>query len=128
MDGWLHTGDRGVHYDGRLYVTGRDKALVIKGGQKFHPFEIEAVAARTLGSAVVAFPVANPAKGTEDLAIVAEVSEPAEDAEKRVRCEVLDELGVRADVVRFVGPGTLPRTDTGAFHRPACPAVLEGRP
>jgi acyl-CoA synthetase (AMP-forming)/AMP-acid ligase II len=43
-DGWLCTGDMGkVDEDGYLYLTGRKKEMIIRGGEKIYPADIERV-------------------------------------------------------------------------------------
>jgi len=44
QEGWLHTGDLGyVDSDGNLYLTGRRKEMIIRGGENIMPGEIERV-------------------------------------------------------------------------------------
>jgi fatty-acyl-CoA synthase len=120
--GWLYTGDLGVVQGGRLYVTGREKDLVIKNGSKFHPYDIERVVAMEVDATpngVAAFSVPGDS-GTEDLVVVVEMAGQPGDLEKRVRGKLLEELGVRADRIVHVSPGQLPRTTSGKVRRRAC--------
>ena len=44
QDGWLHTGDLGyMDEEGFVFVTGRIKELIIKGGENIAPKEIDDV-------------------------------------------------------------------------------------
>ena len=116
-EGWLKTGDLGLVQDGLLYVTGREKDLVIQNGTKFHPYDIERVAADAAGSppnGVAAF--AHP--GTEALVVVVESRRG--DVLSLVRAALVTSLGVRADRLVQVFPGEIPRTSSGKVQRRAC--------
>jgi oxalate---CoA ligase len=68
-DGWFRTGDTGViDTDGYLFLKGRLKDVVNRGGQKVSPAEVEEVLRRHPAVAdAVAFPVPHPTLG-QDLA------------------------------------------------------------
>lgn len=52
-NGWLRTGDVGHMVDGRLSVEGREGDMIVTGGEKVWPDEVEAVLARHAGIADV---------------------------------------------------------------------------
>ena len=121
---WTSTGDLGYFAGGELYVTGRVKDLVIKGGRKFHPQDLEGAAHEVPGirkGLVVAFDAPAEAGGSgEILVLVAETREPAAHhaaLEQAVSRAVLAAVGTPADRVVLVPPGTIPKTSSGKLRR-----------
>jgi len=65
---WVDSGDRSYRADGEIYVTGRVKDIIIKGGRNLYPHEVEELAARVEGirkGCIVAFRLKDEATGTE---------------------------------------------------------------
>jgi fatty-acyl-CoA synthase len=125
--GRLRTGDLGFLDGGRLFVTGRAKEMIIKGGKNLYPYDVERVAGDVEGvrqGGVAAFGLSNPETGTEDLVVIAETTQA--DAERRealaksVRAELLEVLGIKPDAIRFCGVGKVPRTTSGKIRRREC--------
>ena len=57
---WVNSGDRAYRADGEIYITGRVKDIIIKGGRNLYPHEVEELASRVEGirkGCVVAFGV-----------------------------------------------------------------------
>jgi acyl-CoA synthetase (AMP-forming)/AMP-acid ligase II len=124
-DGWLATGDLGyLHEDGTLYITGRSKDLIIKGGRNYLPQDFEAACLEIRGlrpGRTVAFGLANQSNGTEDIVIVAEVRDPARTRDpvllQRVVRTVSERTGIRPDRIELANPGVLPKTTSGKLQR-----------
>jgi 1-acyl-sn-glycerol-3-phosphate acyltransferase len=125
-EGWMDSGDLGYWADGDLFVTGRQKDLIIKAGRNLYPQEVEELAGAVPGirkGCVVAFGVADPAIGTERLVVVAESRETEADTRERLRAAVVDRLatalGLPPDTVVIAAPGTVPKTSSGKVRRRA---------
>jgi acyl-CoA synthetase (AMP-forming)/AMP-acid ligase II len=124
-DGWLRTGDLGMLDDeGRLYVTGRIKDVMILGGENVIPSDVEEVVDAVPGvrySAAVG--VESDRTGTQRLHVVAEVRDeagPSSDYHELLReivHRVHDARGHRPARVLLVRSGTIPKTSSGKIQR-----------
>jgi fatty-acyl-CoA synthase len=120
-DGWLATGDLGFLHAGELFLTGRDKDVVILRGSNHAPHEIEqAVDAvegvRTGCAAAASWRPENA--DTERLVVFVE-SRAEHDGTLADRCKeaVLRATGLLAAQIVVLEPGTLPRTSSGKIRR-----------
>ncbi|MDC3959710.1 AMP-binding protein [Polyangium jinanense] len=132
-DGYLRTGDLGYVDRGELFVTGRKKDLIIKGGHNLLPSVIEEIVSEVedvRNGCVVAVGVRAAADETELVYVIAEtkLDPTAHDAlGERVRAALLSR-GIGVDRVVFVPPGTLPKTTSGKLRRRAvAEALSQGR-
>lgn len=124
--GWLDSGDLAYRADGEIYIVGRVKDLIIKGGRNLVPQQIEEVAASVDGvrkGCVVAIGVPDRALGTERLVVIAETRvtgrrELAE-LEAAVTSRIAREIEVPPDRVVLVPPGSVPKTSSGKLRRGA---------
>jgi acyl-CoA synthetase (AMP-forming)/AMP-acid ligase II len=85
MDGGFRTGDIGYFdNDGYLYLTGRKKELINKGGRKIAPAEIDAVLKSHNGVRdAMAFSIADPVLGEDIAVMVVPECEPVSETELR---------------------------------------------
>jgi acyl-CoA synthetase (AMP-forming)/AMP-acid ligase II len=124
-DGWYYTGDLGrIDEDGRVYVLGRLKELVNRGGLKVSPAEIEAAVAShpaVADAAIVGTP--DPVLGEAVCVCIVPVDEERPGLEELrtflsgslARHKLPDELAIVA---------TIPRTKIGKVDRPALLAAV----
>ncbi|HEX4959209.1 MAG TPA: amino acid adenylation domain-containing protein, partial [Thermoanaerobaculia bacterium] len=123
---FLRTGDLGFLAGGELYVTGRQKDLVILRGRNHYPQDLERTAEgshpdlRPGGSAAFAV----EAGGEERLVIALEVERRRRDAfeevAEKVRQAVAREHEVQVWEVVVLRAGSLPKTSSGKVQRNLC--------
>jgi len=114
-DGWLHSGDLGwVDDDGFLYVTGRKKDMIIRGGENIAPAHIEAMLTEhraVLEAAVVGLP--HDELGEEVGAVVV-VAPGARVSEQELAAFVRPQLAPFEVPVRWwLRDDELPKNDSG---------------
>ncbi len=122
---WLHTGDTGYFDDeGRLFVLGRRRALIKRGGAVVAPRELEEAAQGADGvQLAAAVGVPGGADGGEVVTLVVEVAQKAGRDGGQVAAEVtrlvVAAAGFAPGRVVVVPPRTVPRTANGKIRHEA---------
>lgn len=126
-DGWLNSGDLAYLADGEVYITGRQKDLIIKAGRNLYPVEIEELVGNIKGvrqGCVVAFGITDQERGTEKLIVVAESRVKGSAERKAIIAEIGEVVATNLDIVPdnvvLVAPHTVPKTSSGKLQRAAC--------
>jgi acyl-CoA synthetase (AMP-forming)/AMP-acid ligase II len=125
-DGWLDTGDRGYLAGEDLFFVSRDKDLIVIGGEKYAPHDVETAVNTVAGvreGCAVAFGLLDAERGTEDVVVVAETRETTTEAvaalRAAIRGEVMRTTGLGVRQVLLVAPGGIEKTTSGKLARRA---------
>ncbi|MGF7236190.1 MAG: AMP-binding protein [Frankia sp.] len=128
--GWVPTGDLGFVRGNELFITGRQKEMIIVRGANFYPEDAESVIRDAPGlhrRRCIAVADVGP-DGDENIAILGETAleAPADRARLagELRSTVVAALGLADVTVHLVAPGALPRTSSGKFQRVAAAALV----
>ena len=131
-EGWLDSGDRGYIAGGEVFLTGRVKDIVIRGGRNIYPHEVEEAVGEIPGvrkGCVVVFGSPDLTSGTERLVVLAETRERGQRERQHLReainTAVVEVLGEPADEVVLAPPRTILKTSSGKLRRAATRALFE---
>jgi acyl-CoA synthetase (AMP-forming)/AMP-acid ligase II/acyl carrier protein len=116
--GWFRTGDQG-YFDqqGYLFITGRLKELINRGGEKIAPREIdEALLAHPAVRQAVAFALPHPSLG-EDIAAAVVLQAGASCSEAELRAFMLDRLPAFKVPSRIILVDEVPKGPAGKIQR-----------
>jgi fatty-acyl-CoA synthase len=121
-DGWLNTGDIGYQVDGDIYLTGRQKDLIIINGRNVWPQDLEHIAEQQPelrpGDALAFSAPGSDGAETTVLVVQCRESDPRvrQALTHRLRGLIHEELSVDCHI-ELVPPHTLPRTSSGKLSR-----------
>ncbi|WP_455207461.1 AMP-binding protein [Kaarinaea lacus] len=129
---WLETGDLAYLADGDVYLTGRTKDVIIRGGRNIYPHELEDAIGNIDGirtGRVAVFGTKDPQTGTENLVVLAETRESDQQTLQNIRSSVNetvnDLVGLPPDDVVLAPPNTVLKTSSGKLRRAASKALYE---
>jgi acyl-CoA synthetase (AMP-forming)/AMP-acid ligase II len=124
-NGWFRTGDQGrLDAEGYLHLTARLKELIVRGGEKIAPLEIdEVMLTHPCVAEAVAFGMPHPTWG-EEVAVAVVLKEPHSEAGLIEHCKKhLADFKVPKKVCIVE---KIPRTATGKIQRRAVAEALSG--
>src|SRR6185436_19732689 len=126
------TGDRAYLSEGMLYITGREKDVIIRGGRNISPYELEEAVGDLAGvrrGCVAVFGSRHRASATERVVVLAETR--GEDAaqhqalKRKINDLALSLLGGPVDDIVLAPPHTVPKTSSGKIRRVAAREYYE---
>jgi len=129
---WLDSGDQAYMAGGEVFITGRDKDIIIRGGRNLYPHELEEAIGNLPGirkGCVAAFGTRDPRTGSERLVILAETRETDPDSRESLYQQAVtvsnELLDMPPDEVLLVPPHTVLKTSSGKIRRSASRELYE---
>lgn len=124
---WLDTGDLAYFDEGQLYLTGRTKDIIIRGGRNIYPHEIEEAVGKIDGvrrGRVVAFGCCEATTGKERLVVMVETHQTDPQQQQELRRQILnscaDIVDLPPDEIVLAPANTVLKTSSGKLRRSAC--------
>ena len=132
---WVNTGDRAYLSEGNLYLTGREKDVIIRGGRNISPYELEEAVGDLAGirrGCVAIFGSMDAASGTERVVVLAETREadPSRHAaiKRKINELAVSLIGAPVDDIMLAPPQSVPKTSSGKIRRLAARDYYERGP
>lgn len=129
IDGWFMTGDIGfIDKQDRLFLRGRERDEINKGGMKIYPSDIDAVVERfERASDVCAFPLDDPIYG-QSVGMAVVLQDRQEQTIRALHDWMKSHLADHKLPSRWWIMETIPRTSRGKVNRDMVKAACEQQP
>jgi acyl-CoA synthetase (AMP-forming)/AMP-acid ligase II/acyl carrier protein len=127
-NGWFRTGDHGyLDGEGYLFITGRLKEIINRGGEKISPHEIdEALLEHSDVLEAVAYPISHPSLG-EDIAAVVVLRNPTEASEASIRDYLVGRLAAFKIPSHMLIVDEIPKSSIGKARRANLAEIFAAR-
>jgi len=136
---WLDSGDLAYIAAGEVYLTGRVKDVIIRGGRNIYPHELEEAVGHVPGirkGCTAVFAGRKERDSAEKLVVLTESRQRSEEKLQEMRQRInevtVDLLDMPPDEVIIAPPGSVLKTSSGKIRRSACRDLYEsghiGRP
>ena len=129
---WLDSGDLAYQAEGDIFITGRNKDVIIRAGRNVYPPEVEEAVGNIEGirkGCVVAFAAKDRHYSTERLVILAETRITDQKTRQMLKNQISeissDLIGLPPDEVVIAPPHTVLKTSSGKVRRSACRELYE---
>lgn len=129
---WLDSGDLAYIAEGEIFITGRNKDVIIRAGRNVYPHELEEVVGNIVGirdGCVAAFPAQDQRSATERLVVLAETRETDSAIKQELKNQISiisnDLIGLPPDEIIIAPPHTVLKTSSGKIRRSACRELYE---
>ncbi|SFP73322.1 AMP-binding protein [Pseudomonas borbori] len=136
---WIDSLDLAYMAAGEIYLSGRAKDLIIRGGRNIYPYDVETAVGSLPGlrkGCVAVFGSGDPASASERLVVLAETNEKdaltRQRLQQQIRRIAVDLTGVPPDDIVLAPPHSVLKTSSGKIRRAASRELYErgevGRP
>ncbi|WP_187696302.1 AMP-binding protein [Xanthovirga aplysinae] len=129
---WLNTGDLAYRVGGDVFITSRDKDIIISAGRNIHPDEVEEVVNKIDGlrkGCICVIGSKDPILGTERVVILAETRITDKKKLSKLREQIIvtttDILDIPPYEVILAPPHSIPKTSSGKLRRSSARKLFE---
>jgi len=129
---WLNTGDYAYTADGDVFIAGRQKELIIRGGRNIYPYELEEAVGDIEGirkGNVAVFGSVDRESGAERLVVLAETRERKPEKRDAIKKQITEKslqlFQIPPDDIVLAGLRTVLKTSSGKIRRAECRTLYE---